>query len=220
MKKRTKKTIIIAVILFLVTAGIITGIYFIPDEKLSDILLAVFAAISGGALTLTGVAWTIKRQDELRREEERKKAKPNFTFRMVKDPFYTVSEKLVCFDDNSEHFKCHAAAFIENSDGSTFSLERIYHDNKWYDFVCNKIVLPKAQVFLDFNFNNFEPLILEVKDVLGNKYHYELEVLHMGLINIALKYDARGLLYHTLREIRELTAEEYAALKIGDKGEE
>ncbi len=206
-------------ILLLVTAGIITGIYFIPDEKLSDILLAVFAAVSGGALTLAGVAWTIKRQDELKREEERKKAKPNFTFRMVNDPNYNVAEELVCFDDNFGKFKCRASAFIVNSDGSTFSLERIYHDNKWYDFVCNKIVLPKAQVYIDFNFNYFEPLILEVKDVLGNKYHYELKVL---ILMKEKNLDPKNqVVAHTLREIRELTAEEYAALKIDDdKGEE
>lgn len=39
-------------------------------------IMGVFAGLLGGVLTLTGVAWTIKRQEETRREEERQKYIP------------------------------------------------------------------------------------------------------------------------------------------------
>lgn len=45
-----------------------------PD--LFNAIMGVFAGLLGGVLTLTGVAWTIKRQDDIRKEDEKRKAKP------------------------------------------------------------------------------------------------------------------------------------------------
>ena len=64
-------------------------IYKIPEKygSLQSIVTTIVAAVYGGMLTLTGVAWTIKRQDEIRKEDEKKKIKPyivltNDTFNM------------------------------------------------------------------------------------------------------------------------------------------
>lgn len=55
---------------------IICLLWLLEDEKLQNIVTAIVASLCGGFLTLLGVAWTIKRQDEIRKEEEKKKAKP------------------------------------------------------------------------------------------------------------------------------------------------
>lgn len=79
----------ISIVLF-IAIGIVTCIllrYAITDDKMQEIMTTIFASILGGAITLAGVAWTIKdanvkRQEDLKRiqderkEEERKKHIP------------------------------------------------------------------------------------------------------------------------------------------------
>jgi hypothetical protein len=59
-------------------AVIIYLIYLIENSQLQSIVLTISAAAIGGLLTLSGVAWTIRRQDGIRKEEETKKFKPYF----------------------------------------------------------------------------------------------------------------------------------------------
>lgn len=53
-------------------------IYLIPESlrNLQTIVTAIVAAVYGGLLTLVGVAWTIRKQDQIRREDEKKKYRP------------------------------------------------------------------------------------------------------------------------------------------------
>ena len=87
-KKNIVSTVSFIIDVICLLALIVYLIYLIPnDENLQDIVLAIIAAVVGGALALAGVAWTIKdgnkqRQEELqrveneRKEEERKKYRP------------------------------------------------------------------------------------------------------------------------------------------------
>lgn len=72
-------------------------IYILPDEQLKTIVTAVVAALYGGILTLVGVAWTIRHSDKEGREEEKKKAKPIFTFNMVLDEIKDIRTKKSLF---------------------------------------------------------------------------------------------------------------------------
>lgn len=51
-------------------------IYIIPNNNLKQIIIPILSAVYGGLLTLVGVAWTIKKSDKDRKEEEKQKAKP------------------------------------------------------------------------------------------------------------------------------------------------
>lgn len=51
-------------------------IYIIPNETLQSIIVAIVAAVFGGMFTLIGVAWTFKKGDMDRKEDERKKNIP------------------------------------------------------------------------------------------------------------------------------------------------
>lgn len=66
-------------------------IYSIPEKygSLQSIVTTIVAAVYGGMLTLTGVAWTIKRQDEIKKEEEKRKIKP---YIVLTNDIYNLSD--------------------------------------------------------------------------------------------------------------------------------
>lgn len=64
---------------FLVGIGLtVYLIYLIPEKELQTIILTIVAAVYGGLITLVGVAWTIKKSDKDRLEDEIKKRKAVF----------------------------------------------------------------------------------------------------------------------------------------------
>lgn len=158
----------------LVGAGLsVYLIYILPNEQLKTIVTAVVAALYGGILTLVGVAWTIRHSDKERKDEEKKKAKPIFTFNMVLDEIKDIRTKKVCFDvaDNGIEYECHVVAELENSDHALFEVKRVFHDGKWNGVEGNTVVLPNKTVYFDFRFNDdVNNLFLEVKDGLDNSY--------------------------------------------------
>lgn len=196
---------------FCLAADLIIGIaltiyliYIIPENtgNLQNIITTIIAAIYGGLLTLVGVAWTIRKSDNDRKDEEKKKAKPLFTFDMVYQNINDVTGKKFCFDDNIRPYSCHVLAIIENSDRSAFRLERIYHDKSWFSISANKVMLPNAKIYLDFTFDDINGLFLEALDTLENKYYYEIKVLFLR------NASNKNHLFHTIRELREISEAE------------
>lgn len=153
-------------------------IYIIPIDSLRTIVTAIVAAVYGGLLTLSGVAWTIHRSDRLKKEEEIQKAKPIFTFEMQYTEKVDWTGKKICLSDENVfdfHYRC--LVLLENSDNSVFSIEGIYHDNKWCNVEGNKVVLPHGKVYVDFHFNNLNDVYLKVVDSLKNDYYYKMRIL-------------------------------------------
>ncbi len=198
----------------IITIGIgIYLIYIIPNAQLQQIITTVVSAFFGGALTLVGVAWTIRRQDEVRKqdseqrekerkEEEKQKAKPIFTFNMLYEAEFAVNGKKVLMDDILGGFDCELVGMIENSDHSVFSIERVFHDDHWFDLNGNKVVLTGSHVYLSIKFNSFKEIIIEVMDSLNNKYYYQIFVV------ISPKNNGNIPFVHTIRDIKELSEEE------------
>ena len=185
-------------------------IYLLPDEQLKTIVTAVVAALYGGILTLVGVAWTIRHSDKERKDEEKKKAKPIFTFNMVLDEIKDIRTKKVCFDvaDNGIEYECHVVAELENSDHALFEVKRVFHDGKWNEIEGNTVVLPNKSVYFDFRFNyDVNNLFLEVKDGLDNSYYYEIKVLSCNLLPGIVRNSNTELL-HTIRELKEISIDE------------
>lgn len=185
-------------------------IYLLPDEQLKTIVTAVVAALYGGILTLVGVAWTIRHSDKERKDEEKKKAKPIFTFNMVLDEIKDIRTKKVCFDvaDNGIEYECHVVAELENSDHALFEVKRVFHDGKWNEIEGNTVVLPNKSVYFDFRFNyDVNNLFLEVKDGLDNSYYYEIKVLSCNLLPGIVRNSNTELL-HTVRELKEISIDE------------
>ena len=174
----------------------------IKDDKIQTIVLSLAAAIYGGLLTLIGVAWTIKKSDRDRREDEMKKERPVFSYNMMKgEPKLGDIMPKMCFSDTLEDnkYKCDVFVEIENSNHSAFEIKRIHHDNKWVNMEGNRVVLPEAKCILNFRFtDNPECLFLEVEDLLRIKHYYQLKVLFFNAAISTRK------IFHTVREINEI----------------
>lgn len=167
-----------------------------PD--LFNAIMGIFAGLLGGVLTLTGVAWTIKRQDEIRkediakREEERKqeeivKAKPILSNTILKaiphDFDLPVCVPLVEYQDNIESYS--NIARIDNSENSSVYFRKFYF-NKWVDINSCQLVLKNHSVYLYFQ-SNYKVKIggnfycyLKVEDLLGNAYYFKLNYIALS----------------------------------------
>ena len=143
---------------------------------IKDVIIPIVAAMLGGAVTLVGVAWTIKKTDKNRKEDEIKKARPLFSFHGLRQvPQLDPIMQHVCISDSSEpnNYKNDVYVELENSNLSSFEIKRIYHDGNWVGVEGNTVVLPNARCILNFRFSDdFDHLFLEVEDILSNKHFY------------------------------------------------
>lgn len=188
---------------FLVGIGLsIYLIYIIPNPDIQSIVIPIIAAVYGGLITLTGVAWTIKKTDKDRKEDEIKKLRPIFSYNMLRqEPSLDVVVQKICIVDPLEKdiYKCEANVELENSNLSPFEIKRIFHDKSWVQMAGNTMVLPGAKCILNFRFTNYPlQLFLEVEDLLKNKYYYQLKVLFLG------GNSSSGKMLHTVSEIKEI----------------
>ena len=174
----------------------------ITDERIQTIILSLSSAIYGGILTLIGVAWTIKKSDKDRKEDEIKKERPVFSYNMMSgEPQLGNTMPKICFSDTQENndLKCDVFVELENSNRSSFEIKRIYHDLSWVNLEGNRVVLPKAKCILNFRFTNYpECIFLEVEDLLKIKHYYQLKVLFLN------SKVSSGKVFHTVREINEI----------------
>lgn len=196
--------IILCIILLI---GVSHVIYVLdPNVNGYETFVTLFASFLGGGLTLIGVAWTIQKSNHDRMEDDKKKAKPIFSFEMCTEPLSSVDGIKICLTaEKSAQYSCNVLALIENSDHSVFSIERVFHDGQWREACGNKVVLPNAKVYLDFNFNNDpKDLFMEIKDGMGTLYYYRIKVLVVpNKVDMSIPS-----FFHTVQGISEISFEE------------
>ena len=194
---------------FLVGIGLtIYLIYIIPNQALQTIMIAIVSALYGGLITLVGVAWTIKKSDKDRKDDEIAKAKPYFSFvPLTSEPKAGTFEK-TCFADPDDELNCKYEAYvkIQNSNQSVLIFNKIYHDGKWSSLNINQTLIPGDDLILSFRFTDFLHVFLEVNDILGNSYFYKVEML--GMPNPLNPHPtSSGLLFNTVRGFKEMSKE-------------
>lgn len=150
-------------------------IYLIPDVSVQTIVTAIVSSIYGGLITLAGVAWTIRKSDLDRKNDETNKAKPVFSL----DQLYmkATDDPLICHfaeKHNSSESQIRLYFRIENSNLSLFTLNRIFHDGRWEKLGGDLVILPSKTIFVDVQVKSLEKVILSVVDILGNEYFYHL----------------------------------------------
>lgn len=207
---------------FLVGIGLtVYLIYLIPEKELQTIILTIVAALYGGLITLVGVAWTIKKSDKDRKEDEIKHEKPYFSFNQQFHEIPLNGSEKACFPpiEGEYKYKSEVLVQLENSDKSPFILKKLYHDEKWFELEGNFTVLPSGKCFLSFYFDSPLDIVLTVQDTLGNEYYYMLYVLMAALPNGAV-LSSSGRLFYTLREIREISKDELSRLIKENKSKE
>jgi len=132
-------------------------IYIIPNEKLQSIIVAIVAAVFGGLFTLIGVAWTFKKGDEDRKEDERKKNIPymKVVFGMEESceacaHIYegldlTSIKEVDQVNENSLYLITIQDCVMKNISESNIILRGMLFDGKKYDF-ADPVILEKGEV--------------------------------------------------------------------------
>lgn len=159
-------------------AIIIYLIYLIENTKLQNIVLTISAAAIGGLLTLSGVAWTIRRQDKIRKEEDKLKNKPIFDIYDYAGNEGQHTLRHITFNNSSDIFGTEdLEIFIKNSSHSFFTITSIIFNNMK--------LLPYSEKIIELSSNNIIHLMnikleknnkcfIYVKDILENYYNYEI----------------------------------------------
>ena len=173
-------------------------IYLIPDEfnNLQTIVTAIIAAVYGGLLTLVGVAWTIRKGDKDRKDEERIKYIPHFIPLSNKIFRGTTHSNIPIIDSEmiqAKGIKLRDKDFDQRNKIEDFSVIAIYLQNvSLYPCAIEKIVLNEMEFSAGANkwiekesafyiqlegatqnfYNNKSQLF--VCDILGNHYRYEI----------------------------------------------
>ena len=188
IKKERNKLFDYAIIFDLVLGISLTIylIYIIPNTEIRNISIPIISAVYGGLITLAGVALTIKRSEQIRQEDETKKAKPficiiNRETEAAKEPNIFKPDNLIF---NKQIF----------SSGKKYYIDYIKLKNLDYSYSCLKgicinndiMMLEIAKAFeknqsyychfdLTFNYNKeIEEIYLLLQDMMENYYVLEL----------------------------------------------
>lgn len=170
-------------------------IYMIPNESLQSIIVTIVAAVFGGLFTLIGVAWTIKKGDIDRKEDERKK---NIPYMKVVHGIKESSEvcahiykgldlsnikELEKVDGNTVYFITIQDCIMKNISESNIILQGMFFDEKRYDFT-DPVILEKGEVCNIRTTGNHSIVVpnlesmlnLIVKDTMDNVYSIECKL--------------------------------------------
>lgn len=179
-------------------------LYIIPFPLLQEVMIPIVSAVYGGLITLVGVAWTIKKTEKDRKEDEMKKAEPMFSFSMLYGEAFANNYSKICFSsyELDKNYNCESFVVIENSIQSSFEMKSIYHDGKKYQLQGNTKMIsasPNDKCLLSFRFNSPNDIYLIIEDILGNIFYYRVMVLcNFGKLTKEGKY------CHTVREIKKV----------------
>ncbi len=172
---------------FIVGVGLsIYLIYIIPNTKVKEIVIPIIAAIYGGLITLVGVAWTIRKSDIDKNDEEVKKAKPLIfivnkrreqTKSYLSFTFENSFNNETIFTGDSTYHIC--PFFLKNADYSFSYLKGICINN---DIMLTNVaqVFDKGQTYacicdFEFSYNKeINNMYLLLVDMLDNFYALEI----------------------------------------------
>lgn len=173
-------------------------IYIIPDDTLQSIIVAIVAALFGGLFTLIGVAWTIKKGDIDRKEDERKKNIPYMKVvhgikeacevcaHMYEGLDLSNTKELEKADGNSLYLITIEDCIMKNISESNIILRGMLFDDKKYEF-SDPVILEKGEVCkirITDNHSvvvpNLESILnLIVNDTLDNMYSIECKLTYV-----------------------------------------
>lgn len=176
MLKEKSDALPISIVLF-IAIGIVTCIllrYTITDDKMQEIMTAIFASILGGAITLAGVAWTIKkgdmdRQAEIkeiehdRKKEDKKKNKPYLCI----DTTGNAKIKIALQHPGGYNLS------IQLLTDAIFIFKGVIADDRFFE--SEKLIPQKESFHIELNINDYQNVSLVGCDVLDNYYKFDLE---------------------------------------------
>ena len=151
-------------------------------------MVPLISAIYGGLITLVGVAWTIKKSDKDRKDDEVKRAEPLFSFSMLHtEPSINNYKKLCISSYGIEiNYECETYFVLENSNQSAFEMKSIYHDGKKIQLEGNTKMIPASpndECLVSFLFNSPNDIYLEIANIdINIKSHDGSTPLHCAVL--------------------------------------
>lgn len=153
------------------------------DNSLRDIITTIVAAVYGGLLTLVGVAWTIRKGDKDKHEDEIEKFKPAFWVltndKTLNKGVFDFRSELIGFSEiiHNNSNDCNWVSIgnfsIQNSDKTVFFIYGFLINEKIYE-VDNKFVVNKDDIVRffvqDYHIEQLNIFYIIVEDLIGNLY--------------------------------------------------
>jgi len=161
------------------------------DQSLFTAMMGIYAAILGGAITLGGVAWTIRRQDEIKNEEEKKKYRPFIL--QISDVnedihgFPIEIKRIEKFNEVFNNYQNHHQykvpdILLKNTNNTDFLMYGVKINDDIYKF-DTKAYIEKDKIFgivLHPNIltisNELKGMSIVVEDLLGNMYKIPMKL--------------------------------------------
>lgn len=156
----------------------------------------------------------LARIDDERREEEKKKAKPIFTYRKAHGEEKTDYSKKTCFaltrkKITEEDFDCIYHEFraeIENSNNAGFYFKRIFLEDNWYEIQGNTLCLTNSMTTFFFRVKTPKFFILETEDFLNNKYYFQIDMCcSSSLSENTMLFTIEKLFEISMEEVEKIT---------------
>ena len=178
-------------------------IFLIPNDTVQGIVLTIISALLGGAFTLLGVAWTIKkgdadRQAELRRIEEERRDEtrkkytpyimPDFAViatnaarvQRTNDLDFTKAEDVDRIQDDTYYVNKINCFTIRNVSASNILVKGIYFNGNYHEFCFDTLVESNGVCQIQVGINHWfafpekiDSIRLLVADILNNEYTVE-----------------------------------------------
>lgn len=197
---------------FVVGTGVIIYLlYRIKDGDLQNVMIPVVAAVYGGLLTLLGVAWTIRWTNAENRNAHLYAIKPFFYFKRDYTRKDDKNNHVKTFNDKDDeeltenekyrHFV--SLGEYHNSSKIEFILVNVTIDGKVYPCSFGPAVTINESFELRFCYYSFDEFnyefllpnsfVLTVRDVDGNEYIYQIELIRDSLTNTPQSADIKEL---------------------------
>lgn len=180
-------------------------VYIIPSSDLKEVVIPIVSAVYGGLITLVGVAWTIRKTDNDRKSEEKKKAEPVFTFNLLLDDSLPET-RIICTasveEIDGQSYANHA--LIVNSDNSNFFIKAIKYQGTWYSVSQSNYVLRNQSIYFVFYTPQIRAdhlaMYVQMEDVLGYKHYYKFKY--------NIRNSKKGKPYTSMVALEKVTEEE------------
>lgn len=153
------------------------------SQDLFNAIMGVFAGLVGGALTLAGVAWTIKSEHVKMQEESAKAAKPLFALRQ-KDSFevnHTIHGIRCEITISPASIKWYG--YFINSNHSSLYILGVEIKETFYPLKSNNTILQNQEFTLvlkrEENVNDSnDSVTLLIRDQIGNTHRYNIKYVY------------------------------------------
>lgn len=164
----------------------------IPDDILNQIIIPIYASSVAGTLTLAGVGWTIKAQQQNIKDEKAKSAKPILLQKESNSQFFETYELKISDTDLKKHFIIEKSKKkysimplnIKNTDNALAKIHSIKINNNVINLLDVIYVEKNEWCKIEFNFKRInivpEKIILIVSDIYDNDYEYEFRLKSMN----------------------------------------